>query len=251
MKIELLEGERLDRVAGTELEIIQSRDVFSFSIDAILLSRFVQVPIRKGRILDLCSGNGVIPIALTTRTQAQIVGIEIQKRLVDMARRSVLVNQLEHRLSFVHENVVNIQLEGSFDVVTCNPPYFPTNTKRDQNMNEYVAIARHEIHCTLSDVIRVASRYVKHGGRVAFVHRPERLTDLLNEMRVCKIEPKRIQFVHAKPSTEANIVLVEGRKEGQPGVTCLPPIFVYNEEGRYNEAFLQIYEGEFRTKVGI
>lgn len=251
MTVKLVNGERLDRIAGTSLQIIQSKDVFSFSIDAILLARFAHVPIRKGRILDLCSGNGVIPLALTTRTEAEIVGVEIQKRLVDMAQRSFELNQLEDRLSIVCDNIVDVQLEGTYDVVTCNPPYFQTEAEEGHNRNQYLAIARHEIYCSLPDVVRVASRYVKHGGRVAIVHRPERLTDLMNEMRANRIEPKRIQFVHSNVEKEANIVLVEGRKEGKPGVICLPPIFVYNEDGTYSESFLEIYEGDFRTKVGV
>ncbi len=141
MKVELIDGERVDRIAGTSLQIIQSKDVFSFSIDAILLARFVHVPIQKGRILDLCSGNGVIPLALSTRTEADIVGVEIQKRLANMAQRSFELNRLEHRLSIICDNIVNVQLKGTYDVVTCNPPYFQTEAIENRNMNEYVAIA--------------------------------------------------------------------------------------------------------------
>lgn len=244
--MKLLDGERLDYIAGTELKVIQSPQVFSFSIDAILLGRFVRVPIQKGRILDLCTGNGVIPLLLTTRTRGDLVGIDIQSRLIDMAERTVAWNQLQNQIHFIHADLNEIPVEvprASFDVVTCNPPYFETVTDHERNRNPYLAIARHEIHCSLEDVIRVCSHYVKQKGKVALVHRPERLTDMMTLMRSYRIEPKRIQFIYPRAGKEANMVLLEGIKDGKAGVTCLPPLIVYNESGDYTEAFREVYEG--------
>ncbi|MFC0472864.1 tRNA1(Val) (adenine(37)-N6)-methyltransferase [Halalkalibacter kiskunsagensis] len=245
--MKLKEGERLDYIAGTELQIVQSPNVFSFSIDAILLGRFVQVPIQKGQILDLCTGNGVIPLLLTTRTKAQLVGVEIQSRLADMAKRSATLNDVHNRIQFLESDLNEIPSavkKSSFDVVTCNPPYFETITEHERNRNEHLAIARHEIYCTLEDVIRVSSQYVKQKGKVAIVHRPERLTDIMTFMRSYRIEPKRIQFIHPKKEKDANMVLVEGIKDGRSGVKCLPPIVVYNEEGIYTRNFRFNYEGK-------
>ncbi|WP_332697209.1 tRNA1(Val) (adenine(37)-N6)-methyltransferase [Halalkalibacter lacteus] len=244
--MKLVEGERLDYIAGTDLKVIQSPNVFSFSIDAILLGRFVQVPIQKGQILDLCTGNGVIPLLLTTRTKAQLVGVEIQSKLADMAKRTAALNELNNRIQFIESDLNQISNEvkrSSFDVVTCNPPYFETITEHERNRNEHLAIARHEIYCTLEDVIRVSSQYVKQKGKVAIVHRPERLTDIMTLMRSYRIEPKRVQFIHPKKHKDANMVLVEGIKDGRSGLTCLPPIVVYNEQGVYTKQFRFIYEG--------
>ncbi|GAE27852.1 O-methyltransferase [Halalkalibacter wakoensis JCM 9140] len=242
----ILEGERVDYIAGTNLKVLQSPDVFSFSIDAILLGRFVSVPIQKGQILDLCTGNAVIPLLLTMRSKANIIGVEIQSRLANMAIRSIEMNELHNQIQIIESDLTKMPTEmnrSSFDVVTCNPPYFETVTEHEKNRNEHLAIARHEIYCTLDDVIRVSSQNVKQKGKVAIVHRPERLTDIMNTMRVHRIEPKRIQFVHPKEKKDANMVLVEGIKDGKPGVTCLPPIIVYHNDGNYTKSFRSIYEG--------
>ncbi|ARK28428.1 tRNA1(Val) (adenine(37)-N6)-methyltransferase [Halalkalibacter krulwichiae] len=243
----LQEGERLDFIAGTPLKVIQSSQVFSFSIDAVLLGRFVSVPIQKGKILDLCTGNGVIPLVLTGRSKADIVGVEIQPRLVDMAKRTVTLNDSANEINIVEADINdmpdNIQ-KSSFDVVTCNPPYFQTVTDEEKNKNEHLAIARHEIYLILEDVVRVSSQYVKQKGKVAIVHRPERLTDIMTYMRMHRIEPKRIQFVHPIEEKDANMVLVEGIKDGKPGVVCLRPLVVYNDKGEYTKAFREVYEGK-------
>lgn len=242
----LLRDERLDYLPNKQLKIIQADDVFSFSIDAILLAKFVYVPIQKGRLIDLCTGNGVIPLALSERTKGQIYGVEIQERLYHMAVRSVEENGLSERLSMIHSDINALpkeMLNESFDVVTCNPPYFESFSKTEQNVNQYLALARHEIACTLEDVIRISSRLVKQKGKVALVHRPERLTDMIELMRKYRLEPKRVQFIHPKLGKEANIVLLEGMKDGQKGLKCLPPVVVYDEDGAYTKEFAEVYYG--------
>ncbi|WP_100405916.1 tRNA1(Val) (adenine(37)-N6)-methyltransferase [Bacillus solitudinis] len=238
--------ERLDYIAGTDLKIIQSPSVFSFSIDAVLLARFVSVPIQKGQILDLCTGNGIIPIILTTRSRAHITGIEIQERLYQMAKRSSVINQLESQVSLLHADINQLSPDikrSYYDVVTCNPPYFETVTPDELNHNIHFAIARHEIHCSLEDVIRVCSECVKSRGKVALVHRPERLADIISLMRKYRIEAKRMQLIYPKAGKVANMVLVEGIKDGSPGMTCLAPINIYKENGQYTTAFREVYEG--------
>src|SRR5699024_3222376 len=162
------------------MPIIQSPTVFSYSLDAVLLADFVYVPIRQGNILDMGTGNGVIPLLLSERTSASIVGLEIQEKLADMARRSVEMNNLSEKINVIVGDLRERQAElgqSYFDVVTCNPPYFKTPKKTEFNRNEYLSIARHEITCSLEDVVKAAKRYVKPGGKVAIVHRPERLVD--------------------------------------------------------------------------
>nr|WP_035426167.1 tRNA1(Val) (adenine(37)-N6)-methyltransferase [Halalkalibacterium ligniniphilum] len=244
--MQLHTDERVDYVAGGKLKVIQSPHVFSFSIDAVLLARFVHVPIQKGAMLDLCSGNGIIPLILSERSKASIIGVEIQERLYDMAERNALLNKKTEQISFVHSdlNALPNSIKGiTYDVVTCNPPYFETVTEKEKNQNLHLAIARHEMYCTLEDVIRVSSQLVKDKGKVALVHRPERLASMMTLMRHYKIEPKRVQFIHPKQGKDANIVLLEGIKASKPGLICLPPLMVYNNEGVYTEEFRKVYEG--------
>ncbi|TKC13884.1 tRNA1(Val) (adenine(37)-N6)-methyltransferase [Robertmurraya kyonggiensis] len=245
--VQLKDDERLDYLLAEDLRIIQSPSVFAFSLDAVLLARFVYVPIQKGNLIDLCSGNGVIPLFLSARTKGKITGVEIQERLYDMALRSMEYNQLEDRIQMIHGDIKDMPCElgnGKFDVVTCNPPYFPTPSKEEINANEHLAIARHEIYCTLEDTIRVASQLAKQGGKVAFVHRPGRLVDIVTLMRQYRLEPKRIQFVYPKRGKEANTLLVEAIKDGKSDLKILPPLYVYEENNEYTPEIKEILYGD-------
>ncbi|UII55994.1 tRNA1(Val) (adenine(37)-N6)-methyltransferase [Cytobacillus spongiae] len=245
--IELKGDERLDYLLAEDLRIIQSPSVFAFSLDAVLLARFVYVPIQRGNLLDLCSGNGVIPLFLSKRSKGTITGVEIQERLYDMAVRSIEYNELQNRLHMIHgdlKEMPNILGYGKYDVVTCNPPYFPTPSKEEINENEHLAIARHEIHCTLEDAIAASSQLVKQGGKVAFVHRPGRLLDIVTLMRKYRLEPKRIQFVYPKAGKEANTLLIEAIKDGNPDLKILPPLVVYNEGNEYSPEIREILYGK-------
>ncbi|MFE8698985.1 tRNA1(Val) (adenine(37)-N6)-methyltransferase [Cytobacillus sp. FJAT-53684] len=242
----LKEDERLDYLLAEDLRIIQSPSVFSFSLDAVLLARFVYVPIQKGNLIDLCSGNGVIPLFLSARTKGMITGVEIQERLFDMATRSIEYNHLQERLHMIHGDIKDMPKRlgyGKFDVVTCNPPYFPTPSSDEMNENEHLAIARHEILCTLEDAIQASSHLVKQGGKVAFVHRPGRLLDIVTLMRKYKLEPKKIQFVYPKQGKEANTLLIEATKDGNPDLKILPPLIVYNEGNEYTPEIKEILYG--------
>ncbi|XEC97786.1 tRNA1(Val) (adenine(37)-N6)-methyltransferase [Paenibacillus tarimensis] len=240
-------GERIDDLLTHDLRIIQSEEVFSFSMDAVLLARFVSLP-QRGRLLDLCTGNGVIPLLMTTRTKALIDGVEIQPRLADMAKRSVMMNGLSEKIAIMEGDLRTFHMTkgyGVYDVVTVNPPYMPANTG-DKNVNEYVAIARHEIYCTLEEVTAACSRLVRTGGRVAMVHRPGRLADLIDAMRRVRLEPKRVRFVHPYADREANMVLIEAIRDGKPDLRLLPPLIVYNEQMEYSMEVMDIYYGQHR-----
>ncbi len=243
----LKDDERLDFLLGEPLRIIQSPSVFSFSLDAVLLAKFVYVPIQKGNLVDLCAGNGVIPLLLSRRTKGHIHGVEIQERLHDMAVRSVQYNHLSEQITMHHEDlnkIVPVLGHDKYDVVTCNPPYFLTPAKEIQNDNEHYAIARHEIMCTLEDVVRVSSQLLKQGGKAAFVHRPGRLLDILTLMRKYRIEPKRLQIVYPKAGRETNTILVEGIKGGSPDLKLLPPLVVYKNNNEYTDELKRIIDGE-------
>lgn len=241
----LLPGERIDDLLTYELKIIQSAEVFSFSLDAVLLARFASVPPR-GRVLDLCTGNGVVPLLLTTRTGARIDGVEIQPRLADMARRSVELNGLGEQVRIIEADLKTFADPEAvpYDAVTVNPPYLPVHTG-DRKENWHQAMARHEIGCTLDDVAAAASRLVKPGGRVSMVHRPARLADIVETMRRHRLEPKRIRFVHPRADAEANMVLLDALKDGRPEVRLLPPLIVYEGKGtEYTQELLDVFYGE-------
>ncbi|OXM82621.1 tRNA1(Val) (adenine(37)-N6)-methyltransferase [Paenibacillus rigui] len=246
-KVPLQPSERIDDLLTNDIQIIQSDEVFSFSMDAVLLGRFSYVPLSaKGRIVDLCTGNGVIPLLLSTRTKASIVGVEIQERLADMAKRNVQLNQLDTQIQMIHGDLkeVHKQLgQGTFDLVTVNPPYLPV-PNGEQNMNEHFAAARHEVFCTLEDVVRTSSRLVRSGGKVAMVHRPHRLVDIMCTLRAYKLEPKRIRFVHPRAGEEANMVLIEALKDGKPEIRTLPPLIVYKNATDYCDELMEIYYGK-------
>ncbi|QMV42211.1 tRNA1(Val) (adenine(37)-N6)-methyltransferase [Cohnella cholangitidis] len=236
-------GERLDDLLTHNLKIIQSPEVFSFSLDAVLLARFAGVPPR-GRILDLCTGNGVIPMLLATRTDAKIDGVEIQPRLADMARRSVALNGLSDKISIVEGDLREWKPDGElYDAVTVNPPYLPLQSG-DYKENIHQAMARHEIGCKLEDVIAACAKSVRIGGRVAMVHRPSRMVDIIDLMRRYRLEPKRIRFVHPRKEAEANMILIEATRDGRPEARLLPPLIVYEEDGEYTPELLAVFYGQ-------
>lgn len=245
--VTLYDDERIDRLmTGREMPIIQSPSVFSYSLDAVLLANFVYVPIQKGNILDLGTGNGVIPLLLSERTRAKLVGLEIQHRLADMARRSVALNELDEKISILTGDLrqpIDGLDQSHFDVVTCNPPYFKTPKETEYNKNKHFTIARHEITCTLEDVIKAAKRYVKPGGKFAIVHRPERLVDILTLFRQYKIEPKRLRFIYPKRHKAANMILVEGTRDGKQGLNILPPLYIYHDDHSYTKEAEEIIYG--------
>ncbi|MDW0111376.1 tRNA1(Val) (adenine(37)-N6)-methyltransferase [Sporosarcina aquimarina] len=236
--IELQGDERLDYLLAENLKIIQSPSVFSFSLDAVLLARFAYMPIRQGKIVDLCSGNGAIPLFLSARTSAEITAIELQEQLADMATRSISYNNLDRQITMLCDDVIGIAAKigyDKYDVVTCNPPYFKANELSETNKKEPLTIARHEVKLNLDQAIRSASELLKQGGKAAFVHRPGRLLDIVTSMRANRLEPKRIRFVYPKEGKEANMLLIEGTKDGKPDLKVLPPLYVYKNDGTYTE----------------
>lgn len=254
MGFQLNPGERLDDLLTKGLHLIQSEEVFSFSMDAVLLAHYASVR-PNDRVLDLGTGNGVIPMLLTTRTQypvKRIVGLELQERLADMAKRSVEGNQLGHIIEIIRgdmKDAVSMFGSGQFDLVTCNPPYLPLG-QGDPNENEHVRMARHEVTCTLHDAVKAAGQMTKSGGKAAFVHRPDRLTDLIHEMRCAKLEPKRLRLVYPRVNQRPSIVLVEAIKNGKPDIRIDPPLIVYGEDGKWTNEVDAIYNDGGRSDDG-
>lgn len=241
--VELYEDEAIDDLQLNGLKIVQKKDAFRFGIDAVLLSYFSNV--KKGQnVVDLCTGTGIVPILLYGKyVPTKIVGIEIQEEMSEMADRSVKLNSIEDKVKIITRDLKDIEYLkslGRFDVLTVNPPY-KLNSSGILNPSDKVAIARHEIMCTLEDVIIAARILLKDNGRMFIVHRPERLADIFTIMRKYKIEPKRVQMVHPNTKKPANIVLVEGQRDGGSFLKWEKPLFVYNDEGGFTDDINKIY----------
>lgn len=245
-QVPIYEKERIDDLMNEGLRLIQSDEVFSFSMDAVLLSRFASLP-RRGRILDMCTGNGVIPILLSVRTEAVIEGIEIQERLAEMARRSVKLNGLEDRITIrngdLREFAAEVGRQSVYDAITVNPPYMPLQSG-DRKLNEHHAAARHEVHGSLEEIIVSAMRLLRPGGKLFMVHRPQRLGEILTLLRKYRLEPKVLRFVHPRLNMEANMVLIEALRDGKPDIRLKAPLIVYEENGNYTSELMEIYYGD-------
>jgi len=219
--------ERIDDIGGG-LQVIQRTDYFAFGTDAVLLSQFVSI-YNKDRVIDLGSGTGLIPFMLLQRKKTcTIVALELQPALVELCQRSVNLNNLEHIVQVVQGDIRRVRelfAPESFDLVTSNPPYMPVSGSM-LNALEPIAIARHELCCQLEDVVGAFAWLVRFGGKVALVHRPHRLGDILCLFRKHNLEPKRIQMVHPRLDREANIILVEAEKGAKPGLITLPPLIL-------------------------
>ena len=233
MTVELKERERVDDLQRNGYRIIQRTDGFCFGMDAVLLSGFAMV--KKGeRALDLGTGTGIIPILLEAKTEGEhFSALEIQREVADMARRSVSLNGLEEKIQIVEGDIREAsQIFGaaSFDVVTSNPPYM-NDAHGLKNPDLPKAIARHEVLCTLDDVVREASRVLKTGGRFYMVHRPHRLAEIITVLRGYKLEPKRMKMVHPFADRDANMVLIEAVKGGGVFLKMEAPVIVFKEPG--------------------
>lgn len=242
----IYEDETLDDLQLNGINIIQKKDAFRFGVDAVLLANFANIK-KNCRVIDLCTGTGIVPFIIAGKTEAKsILGIEIQEEFVDMARRSVKINNLNERVDFTCEDLKNLstlqQIEKA-DVVTVNPPY-KIMSAGIKNPKDRLAIARHEIMCTLEDVIIASRKVLKDNGRLYMVHRPERLADILCLMRKHRIEPKRIRMVHPNSQKAPNIVLIEGQRDGGAFLKFDKPLYVYNDNGEYSDEINKIYGRE-------
>lgn len=241
--IELLQDETIDDLQLDNLFLIQKKTGFRFGVDAVLLSHFANVK-NKHRVVDLCTGTGIVPFLLYGKYKPQeVVGIEIQEDMVDMAIRSSNYNKVEDKIMFRNADLKDLKYLnslGKFDVLTVNPPY-KLNNSGIVNLDDKLAIARHEIMCVLEDVIVASRKLLKDNGRMFIVHRPERLIDIFELMRKYRIEPKRVQMVQPNINKAPNIVLVEGQRDGRAYLKWEKPIYVYNEDGSYSEDINKIY----------
>ena len=234
-----------DLLEINNLKIYQDTELFSFSLDSVLLPNFVTLNKNIKNVLDIGSGNACIPLILTTKTNASITGIEIQEKSYNLGKKSIEYNHLDDKITFINQDIREFAKEiesDSFDTITCNPPYFKVNEESRFNKNDYKTIARHEVMLNLEDLFKIAKKLLKNNGNIAIVHRPERLIDIIEEMRKNNIEPKKIQFVYPDINKESNILLIEGVKNGKPGLKILKPLYSHLDNGEYTDEIKQFFK---------
>lgn len=243
MTINLKEKERIDELHRNGYQIIQNTDCFCFGMDAVLLSGYAVV--KKGEcVLDMGTGTGIIPILLEAKTEGQhFTGLEIQPQSVDMAKRSVALNHLEEKITIVEGDIKNASSlfgKSIFDVITCNPPYMNENHGL-KNPQLPKAIARHELLCSLEDVVREAAYMLRPGGRFYMVHRPRRLIEIISMLSAHKLEVKRLKPIYPTKEKEATMILLEAVRGGNPLLKLEKPVIVYKEPGIYSDEIYEIY----------
>ena len=247
MNIEIMDDERLDDLNCKNLKILQKKDGFCFGMDSVLIANFAKISRKNAIVADLGTGTGIISILVAGKQNPEkVYAVEIQEELVDIAKRSVKYNDLEKKIDIINADIVGISrgnFNKKFDYVISNPPYKKLNTGLI-NDNQKKLISRHEVKCTLKDVVNEASKLLKDKGVFYMVHRPDRLCDIFNAMRENKVEPKEIQLVHSHLEDEANLVLIKGVKCGNPSLKVLKPLIVYNENNEYTEELLKFYDNE-------
>lgn len=235
--------ERIDDLQIKGYKIIQNTKGFCFGIDAVLLSDYARIK-KRSRVMDLCSGNGIVPILLEAKfSPDHIEGVEYQESSVEMAMRSVRMNHLENKVKIRQGDVKEIRTlyaQDSFDYVTCNPPYM-TGNHGLTNGDYGKAIARHEILCSLEDVVQAAKWLLKPTGHFVMVHRPFRLAEIICCLKKNKLEPKRMRMVHPYVDKEPNMVLIDAVKGGRERITVDAPLIVYKKDGNYTDEIYQIY----------
>ena len=243
MDIQPKDGERLDELDRNGYRIIQDPKRFCFGMDAVLLAGFAKVKPGE-KVLDLGTGTGILPILLEARTKGvSFTGLEIQPESADMAARSVRLNHLENKVHIVNGDIREADRlfgAGSYHVVTSNPPYM-TDLHGIKNPNEAKAIARHEILCTLEDVVSQAAKLLAPCGRFYLVHRPFRLAEILTCLCSHGLEPKRMRLVHSYEDREPNMVLIEALKGGRSGMTVEKPLIIFEKPGVYRSEIREVY----------
>lgn len=257
--MELKENERIDNLEYKNLKIIQNKNGFCFGIDSVLLADFAKDIKTNAKGVDLGTGTGIISILLAAKTNlSNIIGVEIQKDVADMAKRSVQLNKMQNKIEIINCNIKEL-LENNendkdiiekkhkklsmekFDFIVTNPPYKKLETGK-VNDNEYKYISRHEVTANLEDFIKVARFLLKDKGDFYMVHRPDRLVDIIEVMRRYKLEPKKIRLVYSTIDKAPTLVLVKGVKNAKPFLKLEKPLIVYNTDGEYTDEIFKIYE---------
>lgn len=242
----LKDGERIDDLQLKGLKIIQNENGFCFGIDAVLLANSLKIK-NNSTVVDLGTGTGIIPVLIAGKSKTKkIFGVEIQKDVADMAIRTIRMNHLEQRIEIINRDLKDIAgsviEKNSVDTVVSNPPYMHSNGVI--NENDKKAISRHEISCTIEDIIKVAYDLLKPMGRFFMINRTLRLSDIMYYSRVYRLEVKTMRFIHSKVGKAPKLVIVEMVKNAKPESKVLPPLYIYEEDGKYTREVLDMYSKE-------
>lgn len=242
--MDLLENERIDDLEYKNLKIIQNTKGFCFGIDSVLLSDFAKGIKKNSTVVDIGTGTGIISILLSAKTEiGKIYGVEIQEEVANMAKRSVSLNNLEDKIEIININIkdiFNFLEPNKIDAIVTNPPYMKLNTGA-QNEEKKKLISRHEVECTIEDIIQISYKLLKSNGEFYMVHRAERIVDILYNLRKYKLEPKVLRFIQSKENKEPNLVLIKAVKNAGYQLTLEKPLIIYNNDGSYTDEILEIY----------
>ena len=237
--------ERINDLVGYKnLKIVQNNDWFKFSLESVLLPCFVIINKNTNNILDLCTGNAPIPLVLSTKTKAKIFGVEIQKDVYELAKKSVEINNLSKQIEIINDDVKNISNKfesDTFDIITCNPPYFKDIDTSKKNDDIHKIIARHEVSLNMDDIAKVVRKLLKNDGKFYLVHRTERFLELTNLLMSYNIMPKRVRFIYPKEDSESNLFMLEAVKNGKVGLKLESPLYVHNNDGSYKDEILKMF----------
>lgn len=226
------------------LKVYQNSEMFNFSLDSVLLPNFVTLTTKTKKILDIGTGNAVIPIILSTKTKASIDAVEIQKEVYELGKKSIEYNNLQEQINIYNQDIKdfsNYKESDIYDLITCNPPFFKINEQSHLNDTEYKTIARHEIKLNLEDIMIISKKLLKNNGTLGIVHRTERLIDIIELMKKHNIEPKKIRLIYPKIGSDSNILLIEGTKNGNPGLKILDSIYTHDESGEYTKEIKEYF----------
>ena len=230
-----------DVLGYNNMKIFQDSDLFSFSLDSIVLANYTNIRLRDKNIIDFCTGNAIVPLILSRRCPKNLIGIEVQKRVCELAKMTINYNNLNDKISIINCNVIDFCNKNcnhnKYDLVLCNPPYFKDNKSSKKNYSYEKMIARHEILINLEEVIECAKKILKDNGSFSLVHRSERLAEIIILFKKNNIEPKSIKFVHEYADSSSTLVLVQGQKNGKVGMTIDKPLIMFNKDGNYTEEY--------------
>ncbi|HCD07091.1 methyltransferase [Companilactobacillus crustorum] len=236
-----------DIISNSKIVINQDKELYSFNLDTILLYNFAK-PVKKGKVVDLCAGNGAIGLSLASKTNAAIYLIEIQKQLADLSKKSISDNNLDGQVFSINDDLKNIQeyiAHDTVDTLVCNPPYFKVNEQTAIKDNSVLAIARHELKTTLKEIISTIKIVLKENSHAFLVYRPERLSELLSLMVQEKLQPKRLRFVRSSSQKDANLVLIDAIKTVKTAsLKVEPDLVIYDENHQLSKEANLIINGK-------
>lgn len=234
-----------DLVGYNDLKIVQNNKYFNFSLESVILPRFCNINSSTKNIIDFCTGNAPIPLILSTLTNSNIIGVELQKEIYELANESIKMNNLSDRIKILNLDVKDLTKfysTDSFDLITCNPPYFKIEKDGKINENMIKSIARHELCININDICVVAKKLLKNNSSLVMVHRTERLTDVILALKNNNLEPKRLRFIYPKYGEKSNLFLIDAKKNGNVGLTVLPPLVCHNSDGTYTNEILEMFK---------